>query len=91
MMGWCPNDGNECHHDGYCKDCEHNEEKGMNEEKYNRMKILLKAAFDILKKQKESPYVLNCLATTAIWDDAECDGYCLMEEIAEILEIDDES
>ena len=62
----------------------------MNEEKYNRMKILLKAAFDILKKQDESFYVLNCLATTVVWDGAECDGQCLMEEIAEILEIEDE-
>ena len=52
MMGWRPNDGNECHHDGYCKDCEHNGVKGMNEEKYNRMEILLKAAFDILKKTR---------------------------------------
>ena len=24
MMGWCPYDGEECHHDGYCEDCEHN-------------------------------------------------------------------
>ena len=23
MMGWCPDDGNECHHDGYCKNCKH--------------------------------------------------------------------
>ncbi len=22
MMGWCPYDGEECHHDGYCKDCD---------------------------------------------------------------------
>ena len=22
MMGWCPIDGEECHHDGYCDDCE---------------------------------------------------------------------
>lgn len=21
MMGWCPHDGEECHHDGYCEDC----------------------------------------------------------------------
>lgn len=27
MMGWCPYDGEECHHDGYCKDCPHNKEK----------------------------------------------------------------
>lgn len=24
MMGWCPYDGEECHHDGYCEDCHHN-------------------------------------------------------------------
>lgn len=26
MMGWCPYDGEECHHDGYCDDCEHKKE-----------------------------------------------------------------
>lgn len=31
MMGWCPYDGEECRHDGYCDDCEYNkgEEKKM--------------------------------------------------------------
>ena len=24
MMGYCPYDGQECRHDGYCEDCEHN-------------------------------------------------------------------
>lgn len=27
-MGWCPYDGEECHHDGYCKDCPHNKKEG---------------------------------------------------------------
>ena len=27
MMGWCPHDGQECHFDGYCKNCTH--EAGM--------------------------------------------------------------
>lgn len=27
-MGWCPYDGKECHHDGYCKDCPHNKKEG---------------------------------------------------------------
>ena len=52
-----------------------------------RAKILLKAAYDLLHKQTESFYVLNLLTETAVWDDAECDGYCLMEEIAELLNI----
>ena len=24
MMGWCPFDGEECRHDGYCRDCQYN-------------------------------------------------------------------
>lgn len=51
-----------------------------------RAKILLKATYDLLCKQKESPYVLNLLSETAIWDGVECDGYCLMEEIEALLE-----
>lgn len=27
MMGWCPNDGEECRHDGWCNDCEHADAK----------------------------------------------------------------
>ena len=26
-MGWCPYDGEECHHDGYCDDCPHNKKE----------------------------------------------------------------
>lgn len=55
-----------------------------------RMRTLLKAAYDLLKKQNESHYVLNMLETTAVWDEAECDGYCLMEEIEELLNLEDE-
>lgn len=60
----------------------------MDNYKIERMQILLKAAYDLLKKQDDSVMVLDILSTTAIWDEAECDGYCLMEEIEEILEID---
>lgn len=28
MMGWCPYDGEECHHDGYCEDCPHYKKGG---------------------------------------------------------------
>jgi len=54
-----------------------------------RAKILLKAAYDLLHKQTESFYVLNLLTETAVWDGVECDGYCLMEEIAELLNIEE--
>ena len=46
-----------------------------------RAEILLRATYNILKKCEDSPYVLNALAVTDIWDGVECDGYCLMEDI----------
>lgn len=51
-----------------------------------RALILLKAASDILEKLDETPYVLNFFEQTAVWDEVECDGYCLMEEINDLLE-----
>lgn len=56
----------------------------------NRKDILLKATYDILKKCERSPVVENVLSMTAIWDDAECDGYCLMGEIADELGINED-
>lgn len=51
----------------------------------DRAKILLKATKDILTKCHDSFYVLDVMSVTAIWDEAECDGYCLKEEITELL------
>lgn len=48
--------------------------------------LLLRAAYQLLKQQTESPYVLDLLATTAVWDGVECDGYCLMEEARDLLQ-----
>ena len=47
----------------------------------DRAKTLLKATYDLLQKQIESPYVLNMLAETIEYDEAECDGNCLMDDI----------
>lgn len=47
----------------------------------DRAKTLLKATYDLLQKQIESPYVLNLLAETIEYDEAECDGNCLMDDI----------
>ena len=55
----------------------------------NRAKTLLKATYDILKKCDESYYVLDVLEQTAVWDGCECDGYCLMEEIEDLLGIEE--
>ena len=38
-----------------------------------REELLLKVAFQLLKRQDESPYVLNLLGETTIWDGVECD------------------
>jgi hypothetical protein len=55
----------------------------------DRKTILLRATYDILKSCDEGPYVKNVFEQTAIWDEVECDGYCLMEEIAVELGIED--
>ena len=46
-----------------------------------RADTLLKATYDLLSKQHENYYVLNLLAETVYYDEAECDGNCLMEDI----------
>jgi len=53
-----------------------------------RKDILLKAAYDMLKKCDESPFVISPMETTVHYDEADCDGNCLMEDIANELNID---
>jgi len=53
----------------------------MMNEATNRAETLLRAAHQLLKRQDKSSYVLNILAETVFYDDAECDGNCLMEDI----------
>lgn len=50
-----------------------------------RKTYLLKVCFNLLHKQLKSPYTLNLLAETVNYDETECDGECLMEDIASIL------
>lgn len=53
-----------------------------------RSEVLLRAAFDLLAKQRDSGYVLDLMGETAFYDDAECDGSCLMDDIANELDLD---
>jgi len=53
----------------------------------DRKSELLRAAYDLLKKQESSYYVLNLLEETTFYDEADCDGHCLMEDIANELGI----
>lgn len=56
----------------------------------NRKDVLLKAAYDILKSCSQGPYVKDALSEIAFYDDAECDGACLMEDIALELDLADD-
>ena len=47
---------------------------------------LLKVVREIMQRQNESGYVLNILEETAFYDGAECDGYCLLDDIEIELE-----
>lgn len=52
----------------------------------DRKTELLIAAYKLLNKQNDSHYVLNLLSTTVNYDDAECDGSCLMDDIEYCLD-----
>lgn len=47
----------------------------------DRKTTLLKACRDLLNKQRNSYYTLDLLSETVFYDEAECDGYCLIEDI----------
>lgn len=54
--------------------------------KFNsRAKELLEATIKLLNKQNESPYVLNLLDELVYYDECECDGNCLLEDIEILL------
>lgn len=59
------------------------------QESLTREQILLRAAAQILDKQNGSSYVLDVLSQTTVWDGATCDGYCLLEEIQDLLDMSD--
>ena len=58
----------------------------MTNEQQEQAIKLLKATLDILKQCDESGYVKNVMEVTSIWDGAECDGNCLMEEVETLVE-----
>ena len=52
------------------------------QQELDRAKTLLRATWELLNKQKNSRYVLDLLAETVNYDNAECDGNCLMGDIS---------
>lgn len=55
----------------------------------DRKVTLLKACYNLLKKQEDSSFVLNLLSEAVYYDEADCDGYCLMEDIKDELGLDE--
>lgn len=66
----------------------------MNEKQYEQMKqdrteVLLRAAYDLIKRSTESRFVEETTSISVFYDGANCDGYCLMDDIADVLGLDD--
>jgi hypothetical protein len=53
----------------------------------DRALILLRAARDILRRCSKSYYVRDVMSVLAYYDEAECDGNCLMEDIEAYLDL----
>lgn len=54
----------------------------MSEERTpDRRDILLRAAYDLIKRSMEPGFVQETCAILTHYDDADCDGSCLMDDI----------
>lgn len=56
------------------------------DKRLERAEALLKAAHELLKKQRECGFSLDVLGEMVFYDGAECDGSCFMEDIEMWLE-----
>ena len=57
----------------------------------NRKDVLLRAAFDMLRRSIDSPYIIETCEIETHYDGADCDGFCLMEDIAAELGIENDA
>lgn len=48
----------------------------------NRKKVLLRACFDMLRKCEDARFVISPLETEVYYDEADCDGSCLLDDLA---------
>lgn len=58
----------------------------IEESQEDRSVTLLRACRDLLAKQANSGYTLDLLSQTVFYDEVNCDGYCLLTDIASYLE-----
>lgn len=56
-----------------------------------RMRVLLRAAYDLIKRSEEGPYVQSPTEICTHYDGADCDGFCLKEDIRIELGLDDDT
>lgn len=59
------------------------------EQKPDRKSVLLRAAFDLLRKCEDAHYVQEACSVVVFYDGADCDGSCLLVDIADELLIDE--
>jgi hypothetical protein len=57
----------------------------------DRKEILLRAAYDLLRRSTQDHFVREATSIPVRFDNANCDGYCLMEDIAAELGLDDDA
>ena len=57
----------------------------------DRKTILLRAAYDLLKRASQDHFMRSATSIATRYDDANCGGYCLMEDIAAELDLDDDT
>jgi hypothetical protein len=55
----------------------------------DRKSVLLRAAYDLLKRADAGHFVEEATCILVRYDEADCDGHCLMEDIAHELELED--
>ena len=56
----------------------------------DRRDILLRAAYDLLKRSTEGFYNQEATHILVNYDDANCDGHCLMDDIKYELDLADD-
>ena len=56
----------------------------------DRKEVLLRACYDLLMRQVKSVYVLNLLDEIVHYDDTDVDGNCLLEDIRDELELEED-
>lgn len=57
----------------------------------DRKEVLLRAAYDILKRCEDSYFVISAMETCAHYDEVDCDGGCLIEDIADELKLGEDT